>query len=156
MAAEAAIAARRDGEYFGQFWGSGVPKFAGAAAGDLQPAARRSARRPQPGEWCATWAWTQQPAANKRLRPAPRAAAPLDQIDEAIGRLQERSTKNNAEKIKAMRARRQVLNQKPYVPEHGPRGFGSSIRTDRGAVPRPSGGGGGGGGGGDDDGDDYD
>ena len=129
----------RDGEYFGQFWGAGVPRFGGGVRQDLQSAIGERAEEPRPGEWCATWAWTKQPAGNKKLRPAPRAAAPLLHIDEAIRRLKEKpSYDSGSVKVKALHARRKVLSMKPYKPEHGPRGFGSSIKTDRGVAPRPA------------------
>lgn len=129
----------RDGEYFGQFWGTGVPRFGGGVRQDLQATVGARSGELRPGEWCATWAWTQQPAGNKKLRPAPRASAPLLHIDEAIRRLKEKPSYDaGSVKVKALHARRRVLSAQPFKPEHGPRGFGSSIKTDRGADPRTS------------------
>lgn len=137
----------KDGEYFGQFWGSGVPRFGGGVQQGLTPAMAARDPEPRPGEWCATWGWTsgktdtqlRSAGLEKQLRPVPRAAAPLLHIDEAIRRLKAKpgyDPKNGDLKLKALAARRSMLTQKPHVPEHEPRGFGSSIKTDRGADPR--------------------
>eukprot|EP01043_Picozoa_sp_COSAG02_P099657 COSAG02_NODE_35765_length_464_cov_0.536986_1_plen_84_part_10 len=56
----------RDGEYFGQFWGAGVPRFGGGVRQDLQPAVGERSEAPRPDARSATWAWTQHPAANKK------------------------------------------------------------------------------------------
>lgn len=112
----------RDGEYFGQFWGTGVPRFGGGVRQDLQAAVGARSGELRPGEWCATWAWTQQPADNKKLRPAPRVSAPLLHIDEAIRRLKEKPSYDaGSVKVKALHARRSVLSAQPFKPEHGPR-----------------------------------
>ena len=135
----------RDGEYFGQFWGSGVPGFGGGVKQGLQAAMPARGEEPRPGEWCATWGWTRGQTASdmrrsgveKQLRPVPRAAAPLLHIDEAIRRLKAKPSYNaDSLKVKALSARRSMLKKKPHVPEHEPRGFGSSIKTDRGVDPR--------------------
>jgi hypothetical protein len=77
-----------------QFWGSGVPRWGGGVGSALQAAAvrgeaRGARRRQQPGEWCATWAWTTERGGRPRgkvLRPPPRAANPLEHLDERIER----------------------------------------------------------------------
>ena len=70
---EAMVSFAREREYVGPlFWGAGVPRFGGGVQMNLQAADAQQFRQDpvqRPGEWNATWAWTEASAkARARLR----------------------------------------------------------------------------------------